>query len=95
MWTSKQYKETFPEKVKAACSRHHTPFNSRVVFHTLLDMAGIDTPYKNDSLSLVNSKFVTRERLYLGEHNLPVKLSKLGLNKEDIEQFQKHKLALY
>ncbi len=41
----------FPDDIRQSRNRHTTPFDSRVVFHTLLGIGGIETEYRDDRLS--------------------------------------------
>jgi glucan phosphoethanolaminetransferase (alkaline phosphatase superfamily) len=41
-WCSEEYSERFPGKIAAARANAARPLNTRVVFHSLVDMAGID-----------------------------------------------------
>ena len=62
---------------------------TNVIFHTLLSMGGIETPYRNDSLSVTSSHFVVTPRHYLNDHNKPRTLDRIGLEQEDIEMFRR------
>ena len=55
-----------------ARNRHTTPFDSRVVFHTLLGIGGIETEYRDDRLSLISPSFHLEKRYYVGEQNIPI-----------------------
>ena len=53
----------------------------------------VQTPYRADSLSVANRQYLIRPRYYLNDHNLPKSLDKIGLKKEDIEQFRRNNLV--
>lgn len=59
------------------------------MFHTLLSMAGIATPYRNDSLSVAGGTYTETPRHYLNDHNKPVTLDKIGFDSEDIDMLRK------
>lgn len=85
LWFSEKYINTYPINYKAALDNQHRPVSTNSVFHTLLDLAGIQTVYKDSALSVVNSAFENRPRMYLGDHDEPVPFYKMGLKKEDFE----------
>jgi hypothetical protein len=56
----------------------------------MLDIANIDTPIKDSSLSLSSVDFrPTDDRKYLGDHDMPISLVKLGLKKQDFEMLDR------
>ena len=89
-WFSPQYAGQWPEKVRAAENNRTQPVSTANVFYTFLDVAGIDTPYANDSLSVADTLFVPKKRYYLNDHNLPVALDSMSLKKQDLEMIEKH-----
>lgn len=88
LWFSPQYAQQFSTEVQQARERHTTPFDSRVVFHTLLAIGGIDTEYRNDTLSLVSPSFHLDKRYYLGERNTPIPIQYLPFDEEDFQAFE-------
>jgi glucan phosphoethanolaminetransferase (alkaline phosphatase superfamily) len=90
IWYSDSYKERFPEKYQTALANRTMPVSTNSVFHTMLDIASIDTPIKDCSLSLSSDDFQpTNDRKYLGDHDMPISLVKLGLKKQDFEMLDK------
>jgi glucan phosphoethanolaminetransferase (alkaline phosphatase superfamily) len=93
IWCSDSYKERFPEKYQTAFANSTMPVSTNSVFHTMLDIANIDTPIKDGSLSLSSVDFrPTDDRKYLGDHDMPISLVKLGLKKQDFEMLDKWKM---
>lgn len=90
LWFSPQYDRQFPTDTRQARERHTTPFDSRVVFHTLLAIGGIETDYRNDSLSLVSPSFHLEKRYYLGERNIPRPIQYLPFDEEDLAAFKRY-----
>lgn len=90
LWFSPQYEKQFPLEVQQARQQHTTPFDSRVVFHTLLAIGGIETDYRNDSLSLVSPSFHLEKRYYLGERNTPIPVRYIPFADEDRLAFKRH-----
>jgi len=93
VWTSDSYKNQYQELVDQLNSHSNVPVSTNmVVFHTLLDMSGIETPYKKTSLSLSNEDFKAHQRLYINDHNEMLPLDKCGLKQLDVDAFKKHNL---
>ena len=94
LWMSSEYMEKHPELYSAA-SRHQSldVASSRIVFHTLLSMAGIESPYLHAEKSLVNEEYVPGERLYLTDLNEGVPLDAAGLRDYDFEQLRLHGIS--
>lgn len=89
IWTSRQYVRDFPETARAiAANRSKTVENSVTTFHTMLQLAGIKTRYRRDSLSVASSFYTPGRRHYLNDHNRPVTLDKTGMDDEDFEMFR-------
>lgn len=90
MWFSANYIEARPEKYEVARYNSNAPISSNAsIFHTLLEMAEINTPYFDASYSLVNPGFARRPRMYLGDHDQPVNYYEVGLKKQDKEMIRK------
>lgn len=62
---------------------------TNVIFHTLLAVGGIETPYRNDSLAVTSPLFTVMPRHYLNDHNEPEALDHVGFKPLDIEMFRK------
>lgn len=94
VWTSQRFNDSYPEAVTQLQAHAGLPVaTNMVVFHTLLDLAGIDSPFKDNSLALSNKSFVTHRRLYINDHNELLPLDSCGLKQPDIDQFNRHHLA--
>lgn len=89
LWMSNSYKESFPICYETANKNKDKAISSRNVFHTILSLGGIHTPYRNDSLSIVSPLFVETKRYYLNDHNQPKPFDDIGLKKEDFMMFKK------
>lgn len=94
-WASARYAELYPEKMAVAKQHERMPVSSNVTFHTLLDMAGVHTVYRLDSLSLLSPSLSTGERVYLNDRYECVPLSELGLTEEDEVMWRKMNLEPY
>lgn len=88
VWCSPQYRQTYPEKWKAINSTKDMPVSTnKVVFHTLLDMAGISTPKLQPADALSSGMFEESERMYVNDHNELLPLRRSGLKKQDFKEF--------
>lgn len=81
---SPSYRSTYPEVETILRSNLKQPVSSNAsVFHTMLDLAGIKSPYHRDSLSLASRHYKVRERYYLDDHNKKIPVTQLHLDDED------------
>lgn len=89
MWFSNSFIATYPKQYQVAQAHQMDPISTHVIFHTLLDAAGIQTSYLKPEYSLVNKQFKAGTRMYLNDHDLAVPYQQLNLKKEDFEQIKK------
>ena len=93
VWTSQSFAEQHPDAVAQLKAHAQVPVSTNmVVFHTLLDLSGVNTPYKKDSLALSNKAFKGHNRLYINDHNEYRSLDNCGLKQIDVDVFKKNKL---
>ena len=93
VWTSQAYSSNYPEATAQLMAHADVPVSTNmVVFHTLLDLSGISSPYKKDDLSLSNEAFAAHKRLHINDHNEMLPLDSCGLKQLDIDQFRKQNL---
>lgn len=93
IWTSDVYRRQYPGQIGALEQNKHKPVASnKAVFHSVLDLAGIETSYRNDSLSVANRLYQETPRYYLNDHNEPRSYKDIGLRKQDYEMFRKNKI---
>ncbi|SHM79740.1 Phosphoethanolamine transferase for glucans (OPG), alkaline phosphatase superfamily [Chitinophaga jiangningensis] len=89
LWFSRQYLQTWPERFQVAEQYLHAPADTRVVFHTLADMAGIYSPFVQYKLSLTNQSFEPQiPRRILGDHEEPEEFSRY-FKTEDFDEMQR------
>lgn len=87
MWMSPEFIGEHKDLYRnAALHQGDDVSSSRIVFHTLLSIAGIDSPYHHNEKSLVNKEYVPGNRLYLNDLNEGVTLEAAGLRDYDFEQ---------
>lgn len=92
LWVSDSYNRRYPDILRNAKIHHSSPIMSNSFFHTMLSVGGIETIYRNDTLSVVNNAFQLTPRCYLDDHNLPLTLDKIGFKQEDLAMFRKYGL---
>ena len=85
-WFSPEYQKIYPDKYAAALLNSTQPVGSNAVFHTFLDVAGIDTRYLKEEQSLVSTQFKPSARMYLGDHDTPVPYYQMNLKEQDKER---------
>ncbi|MGM9872915.1 MAG: phosphoethanolamine transferase [Muribaculaceae bacterium] len=84
LWISHEYNYAYPETLSIARAHQHSNIASNdIVFHTLLDIADILTPYCDSSRSIINSAYEDRPRTYLNDYNESVPLDFSGLRGYD------------
>ena len=89
LWFSENFKAARPECFLAAQANCLAPVATNIVFHTLLDLAQIKTPYLDPASSIVNPQFTPCPRMYLNDHDQPVNYYHAGLKQEDREMIDK------
>ncbi|MCF0180869.1 MAG: phosphoethanolamine transferase [Muribaculaceae bacterium] len=94
VWTSDEYRSQYPDKWAALNAHKDMPVStSMVVFHTILDLAGVNTTYAKPELAVSNDAFKPVARLYVNDHNDFRTMDNAGLKDLDIEQFKLHNMV--
>lgn len=91
-WFSDSYKEVYPEKISAAMDNTEAGATTADIFHTIADMASINSREVNSSYSLVSPQWEYRTRMYLTDYNDAVNVLNSGLTKDDIKMFDEYGL---
>lgn len=90
VWTSDRYNELYPEKTFSLRNNSNKDVSSSAsVFHTVLDLAGITSPYYNKSLSLSSPDYHSPKRRYLNDYNESVDFNHAGFHNEDFSILNK------
>ena len=93
IWMSDNYRETYPEHWKNAVdNKDKNISSSSSFFPTMLSLAGIETPYRDDSQSVTAPHYVLKPRVYLNDHNEPRPLDDLGMKKQDFQMLEKRNI---
>jgi len=93
IWFSDIYQNNYAEKYREALAHKTMPVSTNSVFHTMLDIAGIETKETDPTLALTNWSFIVRDRMYLDDHDDPIPFWKVGLKKSDFEMLDKWKIS--
>lgn len=89
VWTSARYQQQYPKVVSALKANKNKPVQSSVsTIHTLLQMAGIQTPCLKPRLSVADTNYRCGKRHYLNDHNLPLTLEKTGMTQTDFRDLE-------
>ena len=74
IWTSPSYAHQEPSVEQALVANKHRQIqSSRSAFHTMLNLGGIATRYRQDDYSAASQRLVNAPLLYLSDHNEAVK----------------------
>ena len=93
IWMSDNYRETYSEHWKNAVdNKDKNISSSSSFFPTMLDLGGIETPYRDDSQSVTAPHYVLKPRVYLNDHNEPRPLDDLGMKKQDFRMLEKRNI---
>lgn len=95
-WSSGCYREHYGKKWQNMVANKALPLStSSAVFHTLADLASIETKYLNSELSLCSENFRAVPRRYLTDHEESVRIDELPLTKYDYQQFEEKNIRLH
>ena len=95
VWTSAAYRQAWPQEAASLAANRTKPVaTSASVFHTLLGLAGIATPLRDDALSVASRRYAPRPLIYLNDHNRAVPLHKILRSEKDFEMFGKKGILL-
>lgn len=85
IWMSDEYAAQYPDKYRHGHGNENKIVDSSVAaFHTMLDLAGISTPYLSRCRSLVSDCYAPEPRKYLNDYNECVPLEESGLKAHDM-----------
>lgn len=89
VWTSTAYRQAHPTIVHNLLANTQSRVSSsRSVFHTLLDLAGISSPYLRPECSMASALYTVPSPIYLNDYNEAVDLHEAGLRSEDFERLR-------
>ena len=88
-WTSEEYDAAYPEirrNLLENFEKYIAP--TQAIFHTLLDISGINTEYYDAEQSIASPSYVSPRPMYLNDYNEGVPLEESGIKECDIENFK-------
>ena len=91
-WFSKDYIKENLTKIESIKDNRNKAVSSNAIFHTLLEIANINTPYLQKQLALTNGFFQNTQRVYLNDHDQAVPYLQMNLKKEDHEMLKKNNI---
>lgn len=92
-WLSKSYQNNHPGIQDALYfNSKKNVSSSSSVFHTMLQLAGINSAIFNRHLSLADTTYIEPERLYLNDRNKALPIGDSGMNQSDYELLKTNKL---
>lgn len=95
VWTSDAYRQKYASvAANLTANRAKLVATSASAFHTMLSIADISTPLRNDTLSVASPLYTARPYVYLDDHNRAVPVRKLLRSEKDFEMFRKKGINL-
>lgn len=95
VWMSDAYIANNPQKYRQAKIHSNYPISNNTVFHSLLDLASIQTPYLDSTLSVSSPALKIVPREYLNDHDGCTRIDQIHFTKYDYEQFRKRGIELH
>ena len=89
VWLSDTLKSNDERDMTILANTHKSVSPSVSVFHTVLDLGCVSTPYFNPQKSLVNESFLELPYLYLNDRNESLPLERSGMKEIDWEIMKK------
>lgn len=82
VWTSQSYNLCLPAtKAALGTNLHKEVQSSRSAFHTMLDLGGISTRYRNKQQSVASNQYKQEPLLYLNDHDEAIPQADCGFEK--------------
>lgn len=95
VWLSAAYRDEHPEIARILeANTDRNVASTTSMFHTILDVAGIRSPYYDATLSVASPRYTPLLRRYLNDYNEGVPLIKSGLRQPDLRMFEKKKISV-
>ncbi len=88
-WFSDKYVDAHPKKYENFVANKDIPQSSEDVFHTIIDIASIRTPYFDKTRSAVGREFTQKERYFVNDRNKAVPFYNAGLKPNDFDMLNR------
>lgn len=92
-WFSEPYRQYFGNNYRNAGLNSKRPSSTASIFHTMAAIADIDTPYADQSRSLVSDSYHEYPRMYLTDYNESKEFFNTELAEEDFIMFDKMNIS--
>lgn len=90
LWMNSAMRKARPGRYETALANsNRNVSSSRSAFHTLVSLAGVNTPQLKPEASLVSTAYREPRRAYLNDYNEGVPLEESGLKKHDLKMLEK------
>lgn len=84
IWLSNEYVASYPQVLEALKNNSHAQISSSAsFFNTVLNVAGIETPFSDETYAVSSKSFVEYPRLYLNDHYQGVPLMNMDMRDYD------------
>ena len=94
VWLDDEYNQAYPNILSSLKANSHAQVSSSAsFFHTILNVAGIETMYRNDTYSVASKAFVSRPRVYLNDHYISVPLLSIDMGNNHIKKLESFQLS--
>ena len=94
LWASDSLSSEHPEMLANARKNEKNDVSGSVnLFHTMINLAGIRSPYYVSRYALTDSSFAPVERIYLNDYNEGVSLKESGLKRLDFELLKQKEIS--
>lgn len=95
VWLSTRYCGLCPGVLPVLAANCNRPVATNLsVFHTMIDLAGLRTPYFDRRRSVAASAYRPLPPVYLNDHNEPIPLNRMVTDAEDIARFKQAGIPL-
>lgn len=92
-WFSDNYQSSYPQRYLAAELNHTRPSSTASLFHTIAQIANIESAYIDSTRSLVSDSYREYPRKYLNDHNKSVDFFNSGLKPQDFVMLDSMKIV--
>lgn len=92
IWLSEDYKSDYSSQYENVKNNLNKPVSTGAVFHTLLDLAQIKSPYLDDQRALSSSKFDMNKRFFLTDDDNSTLYQNIIFASQDSVQLKKNKI---
>lgn len=94
LWMSPAYMASNPQAINSAKANSDRDISSsRSVFHTMMDLAGVEAPCVDRSASVCSPEYKPAQRRFLDDYNEAVDLRHAGMSARDFAELSARKIS--